>query len=127
MVGAVLVLLLITVIAVIVFWMSMGATVAESRDREHRLNEPETPTLLYAVPAGVDPAMIRVSLEVAGFESVVEEVVEDQERVELIRVACLPDQREAVREAVAHAPVDNDNSADLEDVYGEVHFLDEAA
>ena len=50
---------------------------AESR-MEGRLHDPGTPTVAYAIPNGVDPAVIMAALSAGGFASILDQVGETE-------------------------------------------------
>lgn len=122
MVGAVIMLLVVLVALGVIAWLSLARSVEQTEEIEHELNDPATPTVEYAVPEGVDPALLRGCLTRAGFVSTVEETP----RFEVVKVACDPADRERVREAIEHAPVDLDRTAELKDAHGAVRFIDES-
>lgn len=122
MVGALIILAVVLAVLGVIAWLSFTATVEDMEDLDDRLHDPETPTLRYRVPNGVDPALLRGTVLEAGYESTVDETP----RNEVLRVECPPEQREELRAVIAHAPADNDRTAELEDTYGPVVFLDES-
>lgn len=121
MVGLVLLLIVIVAVVAALVFMSMRETVAEIEDADIHLHDPDTPTVLYQVPDGVDAAALKGVLHVAGFESVVDP---SPTGTELVRVECEPPQRERVREVIAHVPVGD--GPDVETTFGPVRFVDEA-
>ena len=89
---------LIGSIALAVFLRSYG----RSRARiEARVLDPNTPTVAFAIPHGVDPLVFQVGLTHAGFTSVVGRVGD----AECVIVECGPSGRTAVRGVLeaAHA------------------------
>ena len=120
MVGLVLVLIVVVAIVAALIFMSMRSTVEELEDADVHLHDPDTPTVLYPVPPGVDGVALTGALNVAGFESTVDL---SPTGTELVRVECTPDQRERVREVIAHVHVGD--GPDVETAYGKVSFVDE--
>lgn len=120
MVGLVLLLVVIAVVVGVLIMMSLRETVEELEDADTHLHDPETPTVIYRVPDGVDPAAVRGVLHVAGFDSVLDV---SPMGTELVRVECEPGQRERVRALIAHLPVGE--GPDVEASYGKVVFADE--
>lgn len=122
MVGLVLLVIVIVAIVGALIFMSMRETVEELEDADIHLHDPDTPTVLYPVPDGVDAAALKGVLHVAGFDSVVDL---SPTGTELVRVECEPGQRERVREVIAHVPVGD--GPDVQTSFGPVRFVDEAA
>src|SRR5688572_12258306 len=66
--AAILIVLLILVVTIVVAG-GLRRLVRDESEVERRLQAPETPTVSYAVPHGVDPADLRTALLRAGFSS----------------------------------------------------------
>lgn len=103
-------------------WALLRASTGEIDELEHRLHAPGATTLDYAVPAGVDPAMLRMSLHHGGFSCVVDETPQ----AEVLRIDCPPGRREDVRRLIAGTPAEHWRRQALTDLYGPVVFADEA-
>lgn len=121
MVGAVIILLVVLAALAVVGWLSLAATVEKAEETDHLVHDPATPTLAYAVPPGVDPALLRGSLDRAGFTCTVEETPGS----EIVRIVCDDGRREEARGVLEHAPLDVDRSGELKDTFGAVRFMDE--
>lgn len=65
------VLILAVSIATLLFLHSWGA---EQSRREARILDPHTPTVAFAIPNGVDPVVVELALNQAGFDCVVHRV-----------------------------------------------------
>ena len=110
------VIVLVVGVAIPLFLRSWGAE--ESRT-EARLHDPRTHTVTFAIPNGVDPAVVRVALTQAGFTGVMEQVGE----VECLRVECDESDRERVRSVVEAVHMTEFDGSELK--LGHVVFEDE--
>ena len=70
---------------------------AESR-MEGRLHDPGTPTVAYAIPNGVDPAVVMAALRADGFASVLDRIGD----TECLIVECDRGERTRVRSVIEH-------------------------
>jgi hypothetical protein len=70
MIGAVVIFVLVTVVITVVVAGGLRRLVNDESDVERRLQSPETHTIRYAVPHGIDPADLRAALLSAGFSSI---------------------------------------------------------
>lgn len=70
----------------------------EEVEVEQALLSPEAHTVAWVVPEGEDPALVRTHLLHAGFTSVL-----DHSGDQRLVVECEPDDRELVRDIIAHA------------------------
>jgi hypothetical protein len=86
----VVVIVLVLGIGVPAFLRSWGAEEART---EARLHDPHTHTVAFAVPNGVDPAVIKAALTRAGYTSVTDRVGD----AECLVVECAPHERDRVR------------------------------
>lgn len=93
-IAAVFIITVIIIAAVVIF---VRAEVSEVTAAEARLHDPETPTVAYAIPNGVDPVVVRTALSMEGFTCVPDQV--DGE--ECLLIECEPEDRERVRQAIA--------------------------
>jgi len=114
--GVLLVLVLIGTVAVAMMLRSWGQT--ESR-LETRLHDPQTHTVAYAVPNGVDPVVFKIALGHAGFTCVVDRVAD----AEYLLVECTEAQRPQVRDVLESVHSDELHGAALS--LGDVVFEDE--
>ncbi len=94
--------ILIVLVLVITFAVAAGLrglVFAEART-EARLHAPSTHTVSYALPTGVDPALVKGALSRAGFTSAVDSAGTHQ----CLLVECAADDRDRLRTAIASAP-----------------------
>lgn len=95
---AALVIIIVIVLALGVllpaFLRSWGLEEART---EQRLHDPGTHTVAYAVPNGIDPAVIKAGLAHAGYASVTDRVGQ----VECLLIECAPHERDRVRGVIA--------------------------
>lgn len=101
-------ILTVLVIAGVVFFVR--AEVSEVTRTESRLRNPQTPTVAYAIPNGVDPVAVGTALKMAGFESIPDQVGD----AECLRIECAPEDREKVREVIAGVHVTTYDGSDLQ-------------
>lgn len=120
MAGAIILLVVVTLVVGIGINVYLRSLVqAESRLEAH-LQNPQTHTVAYAVPIGVDPVIIRVELTRAGYHTGIG-CVGDKE---CLRIECEPQQRERVRNVIEG--VDMGSPDDLSALkVGHVLFEDE--
>jgi hypothetical protein len=100
MIAAAAILIVLTL--VITFAVAAGLrgwVFAEART-EARLHAPSTHTLSYALPTGVDPAVVRGALTKAGFISAVDTAGTHQ----CLLVECAAQDRDRLRSVIASAP-----------------------
>ena len=93
MVAAIVFLLIVVVIGGIAINLYLRSYVREESRREAHLTDPDTHTVAYAIPNGVDPATILSALARAGLTSGVDRVG----MVHCVRVECNDSQREKAR------------------------------
>ena len=93
MAAAIFFLLIVVVIGGIGINLYLRNWVREESRREAHLRDPDTHTVAYAIPNGVDPATIESALARAGLTSGVDRVG----MVECVRIECNESQREQVR------------------------------
>jgi hypothetical protein len=86
-----------TVIGIAALVFFIRAEVDEVIRTETHLHDPDTPTVAYAVPNGVDPIGIRTALRMDGFTCVPEQVGDAY----CLLIECEPGDRERVRRAIA--------------------------
>lgn len=78
-----------------VLWLLRSYAAKESAT-DARLHSPGTPTLTYAVPLGVDPAVIEAGLAHAGFTSMLDRAGTSHSLI----IECDPEDRELVRSVI---------------------------
>jgi hypothetical protein len=93
MIAAVLLLLVVVVIGGIGINVYLRGWVREESRREAHLRDPDTHTVAYAIPNGVDPVTVESALARAGFTSGVDRVG----MVGCVRIECNESEREQVR------------------------------
>jgi hypothetical protein len=99
MVGAIILLGALAVVVVVGINVYLRSWVRDESRVEAHVHDPRTHTVAYAVPNGVDPAVIKYELVRAGFTAGTGRVGE----VECLLVECEQAQRDQVRHAVAAA------------------------
>lgn len=99
MLAAGIVLVILVVAASVWFVLGLERFAEAEADKEDTLRDPETPVVEFAVPTGVDPAIIRGRLRIAGFTSALERV----RGQECLRIGCQGDERRRVRAVIAGA------------------------
>ena len=100
--GEVLAVLAVTLLLVSVsVGMYVRDSAGEERPLETRVSDPRTRTVVYAIPGGADPAVLRLALERAGFSSQINGVGTARR----LLVACMTTERAALRGVLeaAHA------------------------
>ena len=93
MAAAILLLLFVMLIAGIGINLYLRSWVREESRREAHLRDPDTHTIAYAIPNGVDPATIESALARAALNSGVDRVG----MVHCVRIECNDSQREKAR------------------------------
>lgn len=93
-IAAIFIITVVVIGAVVVF---IRAEVSEVSAEEARLHAPDTPTVAYAIPNGVDPVVIRTALSMEGFRCVPDRVGD----AECLLIECAPEDRERARLAIA--------------------------
>ena len=86
-------LLVVVVVCGVGINLYLRSFVREASRREAHLRDPGTHTVAYAIPNGVDPALIESALARVGLDSGVDRVG----MVECVRIECNESQREQVR------------------------------
>jgi hypothetical protein len=90
---------LLSILALVVFIgvnVSMRKVVEDEKHTESELHDPQTPTVTYAIPNGIDPVAFAVAVKRAGYLSMVTEVGTS----EALRVRCEPGDRERLRRVI---------------------------
>jgi hypothetical protein len=87
------ILVLVVMVAVAV---SLRSLVMDEKRTESQLRDPDTPTVTYAIPTGIDPVVFAVALKAAGYLSVVTDVGAAQ----ALRVRCDTGDRERLRRVI---------------------------
>lgn len=93
MAAAIVILLVVVVIGGIAINVYLRRWVREESRREAHLRDPDTHTVAYAIPNGVDPATVESALARAGLTSGVDRI----DMRECVRIECNESQREQVR------------------------------
>lgn len=101
-----LVLVLVVTVAILAFLRSWGAE--ESRT-ETRLHDPQTHTVAYAIPNGIDPVVVKLGLTKAGFTSVVDRVGD----AECLLVECAETERPRLRSVLEAIHLSDYDGSDL--------------
>ena len=99
MVATIAVVLGVVVIGLVVVPWLMKAVADMDKAEETHLHDPETPTISYEVPNGVDAAVLCTALDEAGHSSVLE-FVRGEER---LLIESRPAERESIRRVLADA------------------------
>src|SRR5688572_26130484 len=84
MIAAFVILVVIGLIATIAVAGFLRSVVADESRTEARLRSPAVPTVVYELPNGVDPAVVKVALARAGFTCMADEA----RATESLRVEC---------------------------------------
>jgi hypothetical protein len=84
------------ILMVVVPWLLKGVAEMEKDIEDHML-DPGTPKVVYVVPDGIDAAVVRTALDLAGFSSQLD-IVGGEER---LLIECQELDRERVREVIA--------------------------
>lgn len=99
MVAATLLLVVIAVLAAVAVAVAFAVLVRRQRSTDERLNAPDIPTVLYAVPDGADPAVVSSYLDLAGFTN----AFERHGGQRCLRIECAPADRERLRALIEDA------------------------
>lgn len=119
MVAAVAILVVVVVVLGVSIPLLLRSWGAEQSRTEARLHDPQTHTVAFAVPNGVDPVVVRVALREAGFTSVVERVGDG----EGLLVACAEADRPRLRSVIEGVHLQDYDGSELK--LGHVVFEDE--
>ena len=119
MAAAILLLLFVMLIAGIGINLYLRSWVREESRREAHLRDPDTHTVAYAIPNGVDPAAIESALARAGLNSGVDRVG----MVHCVRIECNDSQREKARGVLEGIRMNGYDGSQLQ--AGHVVFEDE--
>ena len=112
-------LLVVVVIGGIGIGLYLRSWVGEESRREAHLRDPNTHTVAYAIPSGVDPVTVESALARAGLTSGVDRVG----MVECVLIECTESQREKVRGVIEGIPMNAYDGSQLQ--AGHVLFEDE--
>lgn len=96
MIAGAAIIVLIVLGATLVVALALRSMVFAEARTEARLHDPQTHTVAYAIPAGIDPVELEVALGRAGFTSVIDRVGDD----ECVRVECTEAERDRVRAVI---------------------------
>lgn len=99
--GALVVLMTIVMVVVFVLIMSVRSVSLDEIRTEDRLHDPHVHTAAYAVPDGVDPAVIVNAVQAAGFTC----VVDPSGPTEHVVVGCEEADRPRLRSVIEALPV----------------------
>ena len=119
MAAAIVFLLIVMLIGGIAINLYLRSSVREESRREAHLRDPNTHTVAYAIPNGVDPATILSALARAGLTSGVDRVG----MVQCVRIECNDSQREQARGALEGIRMNAYDGSQLQ--AGHVVFEDE--
>jgi hypothetical protein len=100
MIPAVAILIILVLATTFAVAAGLRSMVFSEARTEARLYAPSTPTLSYAVPAGVDAAVIRGALASAGYISAMDRAGTHR----FMLVECAAEDRNRVRRVIASAP-----------------------
>ena len=101
MIPAAALLSILALVLIVTVALALRALVMDEKRTESEFHDPHMPTVTYAIPNGVDPAVFAVALKKAGFPSVVTEVGVSQG----LRVKCETADRERLRTVIAGVAV----------------------
>lgn len=93
MIAAAVILLLIVVAVALLIGAGLREWLAEESRVESHLADPAVHTVAYAIPDGLDPAVLKIALGRAGFACAVTRVGDR----ECVRIECADSDRAAVR------------------------------
>jgi hypothetical protein len=93
MVAAAALLSILAVVLMVTVAVALRSLVEDEKRTESQLHDPHTPTVTYAVPNGIDPALFAVAAKRAGYVS----VVTDAGASQALRVRCEGGDRERLR------------------------------
>lgn len=96
MVAAAAILVAIVLVVSIAVALGLRRWVADESRTEARLRAPQAHTVSYAVPHGVDPAMVMGTLAQAGFTSVIDRT----RNLQCLLVECSAEDRAQVRHVI---------------------------
>lgn len=99
--GALVVIMLFVLVAGIAFLTVLRSMGLEEQRTYARLHDPHVPTVAYAVPDGVDPAVVLAAVHAAGFTSVVGETAP----AEHLLVGCGDADRPRLRSVIEAIPL----------------------
>ena len=119
MAAAILLLLVVMLIGGIGINVYLRSWVREQSRREAHLSDPNTHTVAYAIPNGVDPVTVESALARAGFTAGVDRFG----MVECVRIECNDSQREQARGALEAIRMNSVHGSQLQ--AGHVVFEDE--
>lgn len=119
MAAAVVFVLVVVVVGGVGINLYLRSWVRDEAQREAHLRDPDTHTVAYAIPNGVDPVTVESALALAGLNSGVDRIG----MVECLRIECTEAQREQVRSVIEAIPMNAYDGTPLP--AGHVVFEDE--
>ena len=119
MAAAIILLVVVVVGGIIAVNLFLHTWVRDDSRREAHLRDPQTHTVAYAIPNGVDPVPAEAALTRAGFTSGIDRVG----MVECVVIECDESQRDQVRSVLEGVPMTAYDGAQLQ--AGHVVFEDE--
>lgn len=119
MVAAAAIILVIVLVGSVAIALGLRSWVAEESRTEARLHDPNTHTVAYAIPNGIDPVVVRLGLTKAGFVSVIDRVGD----AECLRVECDQAERARVRSVIEAVHMSDYDGSELK--LDRVVFTDE--
>lgn len=119
MAAAIIFFLVVVVVGGIGVNLYLRSWARDESQREAHLRDPNTHTVAYAIPNGVDPVIVESALAMAGLPSGVDRIG----MVECVRIECTESQREQVRGVIEGVPMHSYDGSPLP--AGHVVFEDE--
>ena len=109
MAAAIILLMIVVLVVGVALNVFLRSWVRAESHTESHLHDPDTHTVAYAVPDGVDPALIRHALSRAGFVSATQRVGD----LECLLIECEPGDRDRLRTTLAGVHVTGYDGAAL--------------
>lgn len=110
MAAAIALAVIVLVVVGVAINLYLRTWVAEESRTEAHLHDPRTHTVAYAVPNGIDPAVIRTELSRASFSTGVERVG----ALECLRIECEEGDRARVRQIIEGIRLSRYDGSELE-------------
>ena len=109
MVAAGVLLSILVLVVLVAIPLALRSLVANEKRTESPLHDSHTPTVTYAIPNGIDPAVFAVGLKKAGYLSIVTDVGTAQG----LRVRCDAGDREPIRRTLEGVVVTTYDGAEM--------------
>jgi hypothetical protein len=110
MIAAAVLIVLVLLVVTVAVAAGLRRLVRDESEVERRLRAPDTHTIAYAVPNGVDPADVRTALARAGFSSAMSRAGVP----ECLVIGCAEGERARVREVIERVHETAYDGADLD-------------